>query len=144
MKLFRRALFQQLQAIAAGVFRDVEVLVLGATPSGELPRRYLTWTRVSTIHERHLTGGSGLVRSRFDVNAWARQLADAEDLADAIREQLDNLRGTIGVDQTADVQGIFLDTQEHEFVSAGDGSAGGYHRVRSDMIFVHPETKSPI
>lgn len=141
---FRRALFQELEALAMVVFADVRVFPLGATPTGRLPDRYVTWNRVSVIHERHLQAGSGMARDRFDINCWARRLSDAEDLADAFREQLDNLRGRIGVEDKFDVQGTFLQDEDHEFVPSADGSSGGFHRVRADLLFVHPETVSPI
>jgi hypothetical protein len=78
---FRQALYQQLQAVAQGVFPDVEVLPLGATPPGPRPDRYLTWNQVSAIHERHLSGGSGLRGGRYDVNTWSRKLSEARQPA---------------------------------------------------------------
>ena len=141
---FRKALYRQLRGIVQGVFPTARVYALGSTPTRGTPDRYVTWSRVSSEHARHLTAGASLVADRYDVNVWARKLSDAEQLADGLREQLDNFRGEFGdADELAEVTGSFLEGTDHSFDPPTDGSGVGWHRIRLDFRFWRSETTSP-
>lgn len=146
--VFRRALYAELRQIAQGVFGDARVYALGALPTGGVPRRYVTWSRVDAVHERHLTAGAELVSDRYDVNAWARKLSDAEALADAFRLTLDNRHvdsgSTIGdATDRAEIKAIRLEGDDHTYTPPQDASASGWHRIRMDFVIVRAEPRSP-
>lgn len=142
---FRRAVYKQLRAVSQSVFGDSRVYALGASPSEGTPARYVTWSRVDGVHARHLTAGAGCVADRYDVNVWSRKLSDAEQLADRLREVLDNFGpGEIGdAEDQATVQGVFLDADGHSFEPPTDGSAEGWHRIRLEFVFWRAESVSP-
>ena len=142
---FRRALYVELRGLVQATFTDARVYALGSTPTKGTPSRYATWNRVSAVHERHLTAGAGLVAERYEINVWARRLADGEKIADTLTQRLDNYDGQIGdAENRATVAAVFLDGDAHTFEPPTDGSGAGWHRLRLDFLFWHAEPASPI
>jgi hypothetical protein len=139
----RQALFRQLQTAVRSVHADADVYPMGALPR-QPPSRYVTYQRISGVHPRHLTAGTGLKSARWQVDVYANYAADADAISEAIRESMDNVRGTIGAaGQTEFVNGTFLEDDAEEFVPPIDASQTGRARVRMDFILWHPETITP-
>ena len=140
---FRRSFSDQLLSIARGVFSDAQVDPAGVTPSKAVTR-YLAYQRISAVHARHLGGGTGLANPRYQVTAWARRAADANALAEAVRKQLDNLRGEIGnADDLERVNGSFIQDDQDTFEAPQDASQEGWHGVIQDFNIWHEETQTP-
>ncbi len=138
-------LYQQLKE-SAGVSDIVGDRVYPVGEVSETVRPpYVTFQRVSNVHERLLIGrGSGLAHGRWQINAWARSAKESEQLGDAIRKALDNFSGDVDVgSETIDVRHCFLDNDEHEFEPSFDGTGRGTWSVRLDFIIWHAETITP-
>ena len=143
MTAVREALFRHLQMVGKSVFADTECYPMGAFPN-RVPFHYITFQRVSSTHVRHLTGGSGLASSRWQIDCWARYAADADKLADAVRKSLDNLTGTIGgAGIQTSLKASFLEDDVEDFVPPIDASQVGRARVRMDFMLWHPESVTP-
>jgi hypothetical protein len=65
----------------------------------------VTYFRVSGFRIRDMSGASGLTHARIQINSWSFDYAVAKAIADRIRRELDNFRGTMGA--TA-IDAIFL------------------------------------
>ena len=136
----RESLFRHLQTVARGVFADADCYPMAALPK-KPPFHYITFQRVSSNHVRHMTGGSGLTASRWQIDCWARYASEADQMSDAVRRSMDNLRGDFGdADNLINIQACFLEDDAEDFVPPIDGSQVGRARVRMDFMIWHPET----
>jgi len=63
-------------------------------PETELPA--LTFQMIDTVEEMHLSGTSGLVRSRFQLNLWASSTRAMRTLRTAVRNRLQGYSGAMG------------------------------------------------
>ena len=118
-------------------------------PVGTAPAtpRYpiLTYQRISGVHERHLKGGTGIVNSRMQINCWAESGLVVDDLADAVRESMDNFRGRMGQGESmTTVQGTRLENDNDVFETPKDSSATTKFGVQMDFIFTHEESLTPV
>jgi hypothetical protein len=105
---------------------------------------YVTFQRISNVHERHLNGGTGLAHPRWEINVWARGALENDNLAEAIREAMDNFSGDVDTGAgTFDVRSVFLEDDEQDFEPSFDGSGRGVWRTRMDFIIWHGETITP-
>ena len=139
----RESLFRHLQTVARGEFADADCFPMGALPKKPL-FHYITFQRVSSNHVRHLVGGSGLTASRWQIDCWARYASEADQLSDAVRRSMDNLRGDFGdADNLININASFLEDDSEDFVPPIDGSQVGRARVRMDFMIWHPETVTP-
>ncbi len=143
MTAVREALFRHLQATGKSVFVDTECYPMSAMPK-KPPFHYITFTRVNSTHVRHLTGGSGLASSRWQIDCWARYSSDAAALSEAVRKSLDNLTGNIGeAGHQVNLNASFLEDDAEDFVPPIDASQVGRARVRMDFMLWHPESVTP-
>ena len=139
----RVSLFKHLQATVRDVFVDADVYPVGALPK-QTRTRYVTFQRISAQHQRHLGGGSGLVSQRWQIDCWARTMADAELMSDAIRVALDNRTTAIGDGENlTPINAAFLEDDSEEFTAPTDKSQIGHARVRMDFMIWHSETVTP-
>lgn len=106
--------------------------------SAELP--YIAYQRISANHERHLTGGLGLVHSRFQIDVWGDSNTEVSNVGDALRERLDNYRGIMGSGTTVDVRCCTLDTDEDGYEKPVDNDNKGIFRVSQDYIITYVES----
>lgn len=94
--------------VAAIVADRVEI----APMSQGVPLPFVVFSRDQTDHTRSLSGPSGLRESSFAINAYSRDTAEVEALAEAIRLSLDGWRGemngvhvtSVVLDDTSDVE----------------------------------------
>ena len=56
----------------------------------------LVYTQISGPRDRNLSGPSGRVVARFQIDCWAKTYLQAQSLADAVRARLDGYQGTMG------------------------------------------------
>lgn len=139
----RAALAQEVTVAISEAFAGTLCYPMGAAPT-PAPDRFTTFQRVGAEHHRHMRSGAGLVSTRFQIDHWARQAADAELMADKTRERLDNLRQSIGESGSMEsIQVSLLDAEDQSFEPPVDASGVGHHRVRQDFIIWHPESVTP-
>ena len=135
----RQSLFRHWQTVARGVFPGADAYPMAALPK-KPPFHYITFQRVSNQHVRHLTGGSGLTQSRWQIDCWARYTDEADQLSEAVRQSMDNLDGNFGDAGNQIKVNSFLEGDAEEFVPPIDASQVGRARVRMDFIIWHPES----
>lgn len=68
----------------------------------------VTFSKVSGAVDHTLDGVTGLGFPRFQFNCWAATYKAAHELAEAVKSDLDNFRGTMG---TVRVDGILLEDE---------------------------------
>lgn len=68
----------------------------------------IVYNRISSVDRYTMTGPSGLVSPRYQIDSWAVTLAQALVLANLVKERIDGYRGTMGSGAVAvDVRGVF-------------------------------------
>ena len=87
---------------------------------------YIYFARISSEDERSLDSAVGEepFRNLFIVECWAETPEDADTAAGAVRDRLNNYRGTMG---SRTVQGVFVSSQSDEYDPRGDGSDRGFY-----------------
>ena len=55
----------------------------------------ITYQQISGIRDHVMTGPTGLVEARFQINCWSKTYKETEDLANAVRTTLDGYSDTI-------------------------------------------------
>jgi len=145
MSSLRVALFQFLTQ-QSGVIALVNDRVY---PVGESPKTivypYITYQKISNRHIRHMSVGSQLAASRFQINCWAKDASDADAVGQAVREAMDNRRGDIGTGgNVVNLRGSFLDSDDEDFEPPSDDSKVGRHNARLDLIIWHVESATPV
>lgn len=94
-------------------------------PQSEL-KPHVYYARVSTEDERAMDSAVGEepFRNLFAIDCWARTPEDADTLAGAIRDRLNNYRGTMG---SRTVQGVFVSSQSDDYMPKSEGSDKGLY-----------------
>jgi Protein of unknown function (DUF3168) len=98
-------------------------------PQGE-QRPSLVSTRISDVGDHHMQGPSGLARPRYQIDAYAQNADDADELARLVKDRLDGFSGLMGAVR---VQGAFFDSLRDSYESEAQ-----LHRVSADYL-VHFE-----
>ena len=118
-------------------------LVGTRTYVGKLPQQVTTLPvllvqRISTTHDRHLSGASGVATSRLQLDVWAATAASARAVAEAVRVAVDGDSSlTMG---TTKVAAVLDDGESSTYEPADDGSDTGEFRITQDWIVHHAET----
>lgn len=107
-------------------------------------RGAITFTRISGVRDHAMSGPTGLVESRFEINCYGRQdangsaYANAKDLAKAVRGVVLPAGGFKETVDGVEVQGIFLN-DERDSREKPAGGIGWIDRVRLDLTIWHKE-----
>lgn len=118
-------------AVAAVVSTRVYPIQL---PQGQR-QASIVYNRISERGDYHTQGPSGLIETRMQIDAWAPLVDDASDLADKIKDRMDDLRhstvsfGTASPIEFVIVQGSFLDSGREDYDSSAD-----MHRMSRDYL----------
>ena len=108
-------------------------------PQGEvLPA--ITYQRISSTHERHTTGASGIANARLQIDCWATGnggYSRAKDLAERVRNAIDGYRGAMGQDT---VKSVVLENQTDDYFASDASADVGTYRVSSDYMFWFTES----
>jgi hypothetical protein len=62
----------------------------------DAPMPYIVFHQISGVPARHLTAVSGLKQTLFQIDCWGTTEEEADDLANAVRNALDQYQGTLG------------------------------------------------
>jgi Protein of unknown function (DUF3168) len=109
-----------------------------ATPAPVLPAiRYQRIDTVRAPYREMATGRSEYVRPRFQIDCFATTPAGAQQVADAVRAQIDGFRGTSA---GMAIGGIALEDEAAD-LEEGVGVGGApIYRHRLDFLIGHAET----
>ena len=136
----REAIHERISDIVAEVFPDARVYPHGSLPNNP-PAHYVTYRRISNVHERHLLAGSGLTHARYEFNCYATRPTEADELYEAIRNNFNDVKNQqLGL---ANIRRAILDDDGDEFVPPTDASHQGKARVRMEFVISHTETVTP-
>lgn len=117
----RKAIHQRLRdASAISALVSTRLYQDWAPASATLP--YLVISIPSQGHVHHLKGASGLSMPRLQVDCYADDPIDVETLAEAVRNNLDGVHGTVGVTDTVNVRKCYLVSQTTDDFSPPDAS----------------------
>lgn len=121
------------QALAAALLAATGVTALvgqrvdwGVRAQGKgLPA--VTLTRIGGLRDRHLTGPSGLIQSRVQIDCWATTYKAAHDLRAAVEAVVS------GYD-SAPIKVAHIDSESSSFEENGPEKV---HRIRLDLLVWH-------
>jgi hypothetical protein len=91
---------------------------------------------ISAARGHHMTGPSGFVKGTVQIDAYAAEPKDADELADAIRQCLDGRHGTV-TDLAIDY--IELDDQRALNINPPKGRATPIFGISADYRYAHRE-----
>jgi len=100
-----------------------------APQDAELP--YIVYHQISGLPDRLIATASGLVKARFQVNAYASSFSGVDALADKIRLALDGYSGTAA---NVKIQSIFL--QNEISLEQGEADMSGSERYGRALDFI--------
>ena len=123
---------------------QVQTLVKGRVCSGLAP---VTWKfprinihRITTVHDKHMGGASGLADARYQVNCDAETTVERDAVAEAV---LDRMNGIINADlgEGLNVRSCFADNDEDDDPPAPtDAKETPIYRRRIDLRIWHTES----
>lgn len=128
------ALGARLKADAA-VAALVGVRVYAVVAPGDVAKPFVTFQEISALDAgQHLRGPSNLMRSRYQVDAWADRRGVAKSLGAAIRACLDGYRGDTAAADTTIVRSILFEDRRDLYEAPEL-----LHRVSIDFLVWHSE-----
>jgi len=131
VKDIRKALRSFLLADAAIVAVVVDRVYALRIPQG-VKASSIVVTRVSGPGDYHLSGPSGLINARIQIDAWAITADAAATLANLVKDRIDGYRGTMGTGgNIITVHGVFVADLREDY----DDEAELYRSGRD--FFVH-------
>lgn len=133
----KQALFQVLRDDAPVGAIVVDRIYPGIAPrDAALP--FITYQRISSTHERHMTARSGVAHPRMEINCWSASGITLDDLVNKVRLKLDRFAGPMGT-IALQVFGAYLDNIRDDQVIPDDGSEQVHHRASMEFIIWHAE-----
>ncbi len=93
----------------------------------------LTYNKISSVSDRHLTGRSGLARARVQVDCYGETPAAVKELKEAVRLSLDHRDGPAASET---IRAAFLDTERDLYE---DELTPPVYRVSLDFTIWHDQ-----
>lgn len=90
--------------------------------------------RVGGTPAYSMTGASGLVQSRIQIDAWGKTFSSVIGVSRALKEALSGISATVGGIR---FQGSFIDSERQSFEQGSGGE--WFHRVSIDIQLWHQE-----
>lgn len=128
----RKAIYQRLRdASAISAIVSTRLYHDWAPASAQGAGAYLVISIPSQGHVHHLKGASGLSLPRLQIDCYADDPIDVETLAEAVRNNLDGVHGTVGVTDTVNVRKCYLVNQLTDDFGPPDATDGPteYRRI---------------
>ena len=94
----------------------------------------LSYTQISAVRVKDLSGPAGKARRRIQIDSWATTAKGARDLADAVRQAVEPFYGSWA---DTEVGSISLDNEFETFEE--EAGTVGLYRVMQDYIVAHLE-----
>ncbi len=102
---------------------------------------YLVFRQLSGAPARHLTAPSGMKQTFFQIDCWGATEEEADDVADLVRDLLDQYQGTLGHGKhTATDATVFIDGPRDDFVMPADGGRVDKFRALLEATIWYRET----
>lgn len=118
---------------AGRVYRGV------ARPKAKMPR--IVFTQISGVPARHLSAVSGLKQTLFQIECWGSTADEADELADAVRDALDQYQGTLGNGKnTVSGATVFISGPRDDFSPPTDGGRVTKFRALLEATIWYSET----
>ena len=92
---------------------------------------YITYARISSTHEHHMTAAAGLSSQVIQFDVFASTIAEAEAAADALRAAMDGFQG--GTMGSTAVRHIELTNERDTFLPPADDSEVGVYNISVDF-----------
>jgi len=104
--------------------------------------KYVVIHKISNDHIRHLDGGSGLSTARVQIDCTGSDGAECDATYDAVREALDNFRGTLGSAgaHQAEVRGTQLENDQEDWLEPTEASQQGPCQLSMDFLITYEES----
>jgi hypothetical protein len=100
-------------------------------------RPALTYSRVTGGSYHNLGSATGAAIPTFEIDAWADSYEAADVLAEAIRQEMQGFRGTMGSDA---IKTVVLDDEEDAYEAPDDGSDNGVFRITLRYRIMYTES----
>jgi hypothetical protein len=107
-------------------------------PESVTSRPSVTIQRISTVHQRALSGETGIATDRLQVDVWGSTSATTDAVAEAIRIAIDG-QGPLTMGTTAVVR-PFDDGESSGYSQGIDASDQGEFRVTQEWIVWYAES----
>jgi hypothetical protein len=98
----------------------------------------VTYRRASGGHLHNLTSASGAAIPEFELVVWAETYEDADEVAEAIRQEMQGFRGTMGSDA---VKSVILDDEDDSIAEPDDNSDQPIYAITLRYRIQYVETK---
>jgi len=135
------ALYSYLSGVSA-----VTALVSTRIYPGQAPeataKPYIVHHRISGRRFPSVTGPSGMVRARIQIDIVAATRASALAVFEVLRNNLDGWRQATMVSEY--VLSINLDDERSDIVAPTDGADPGTHRMTTDWIVLYGESGTAV
>lgn len=95
---------------------------------------YITYHQISDPGHHHMTGGSDIASTSFQIDGWARTTAARTSIKEALRTALEGFSGTVGSD---DIRFIFLNDRGRDSEEFIEGSSRPIFRTSIDATVWH-------
>jgi hypothetical protein len=103
--------------------------------------KYIVFTQISGVPARHLSAVSGLKQTMFQIDCWGSTEEEADDLADAVRDALDQYQGTLGHGKSAETGvTVFIGGPRDDFSPPSDGGRVEKFRALLEATIWYRET----
>ena len=110
-------------------------------PAGRVPSDaalpYVVYQVVSRLHEQHQGAAAGLARARVQIDVWGSSYAEADSVAEQIRDVLD---GYAGVEASTTIERAMLDDDNDTEQVPTSGDERSTAGVSSDYLVWHRES----
>jgi len=137
MSSVRGDLYTKLNAdVALTALVGTRIYPLHAPASAAKP--YVVIGLVSDVPAHHMGSATGLTEVRAQVDVFAATSVSLHAVIDAIRNDIDGFRGTIGAQ--ANCRASIMDKGGDDYIPARDGSENGTFHGRIDLQLWHPES----
>lgn len=138
MSTLKQALYQHLTADAEVAAIVSNRVYPGVAPK-DAPLPYITYQRISSQHERHMTGRAGVAHPRMQINCWSSSGITLETLVNEVRLALDRFAGAMGT-VALNVLGAYLENIRDDQLLQAGASETVYHKASMEFIIWHAET----
>jgi len=86
----------------------------------------ITYSRVTGGHDHNLKQATGSAIPTFEIDCWSKSYEAADQLAEAVRQQMQGFSGTMGA---TSVKSVILDDEQDAYEAPQDGSDNGLYRI---------------
>lgn len=133
--LLEDAIFPYLRASpGVNAFIGDRVYPDAAPDAAALP--YITYSLISSVHERHLGGNAGVAHPRVSIDCWGVTSDTVNKLVEQVRLALDGFQGTMS---GLSIDLAYLDSVSADFQEPTKSRNIAYYRKNMTFIVWHEE-----